>query len=95
MKISNIDVWESLVNGDTELYAIKSRVPSYFYLMGFENWLKQIRESILKDASLERINGMNFKRPETLSVFDIDDRFDHPHIYESIAINWKKRYLNT
>lgn len=95
IKVSNIDVWESLVNGDIELYTIKSRVPSYFYLMGFENWLKQIRESIQKDASAGGINGKNFKRPETLSIFDIDDRFNHPHIYESIAINWKKRYLNT
>lgn len=93
IRISNIDVWKHLANGDYNLWALKNQIPSYFYLMGFESWLCQVRREILGEADVKTIANWNRIRPRQENVFDIEYRFEHPHMYESIVINWKERYL--
>lgn len=93
MLITNRDIWESLANGDYELRIKKSRVPDYYYLMGFEAWTNKIKNDIISSTDFRKVKDWNLLYPNELDVFDIDYRFEHPHTYESIVMNWKDRYL--
>lgn len=95
ISVSNIDVWSYLSKGDYELAYLKSQVPGYFYLMGFEGWLSQVKAEILGKFNVGGIQNWDSIRPQQKEIFDIEYRFEHPHIYESIVINWKNRYLKS
>ena len=92
-KVSNIDVWKNLAKGDYELYSLRSQIPGYYYLMGFDSWLNQVKNDILGKTDVEKIKNWDRIRPQHEDVFDIEYRFENPHVYESNVINWKERYL--
>ncbi|SEA10158.1 RNA ligase [Segatella bryantii] len=89
--ICNLDIWKALKNGDQELHSITSQIPSYYYLMSFEYWLKKTEKRLKKDFSQKK--DWNLCKPKVVDIFNIDDRMDKAHIYESTVWNWKKRYL--
>ena len=95
IRISNIEVWRNLANGDYELCSLRSQIPRYYYLMGFESWLSQVKNDILGKTDAEEIKNWDSIRPQQEEIFDIEYRFEHPHVYESIVINWKERYLKS
>lgn len=94
-RISNMDVWAYLASGDYELSRLKSRIPQYFYLMGFESWLQSTTVKILQGKNPTQVSNWFALKPERMEDFDINKRFESPHIFESIVINWKKRYLKS
>lgn len=86
--ITSADVYKALQDKDCHLNSILRNVPSYFYMMGFENWLQNIKKRFV-----ETKKGINSVQDKTMEVFDIDERMNTPNIYETSVINWKKRYF--
>lgn len=86
--ITSADVYKALQDKDCHLNSILRNVPSYFYMMGFENWLQNVKNSFV-----ETKGGINRIQDKTMEVFDIDERMKTPNVYETSVINWKKRYL--
>lgn len=86
--ITSADVYKALQDKDCHLNSILRNVPSYFYMMGFENWLQNV-----KNRFVETKGGINRIQDKTMEVFDIDERMKTPNVYETSVINWKKRYL--
>lgn len=82
--ITEDDLLESLQNGDDNFWEIKNKVPSFYYLMGFDYWLQLMKDRITK-------------REQTLFVqphyFDFDERMKTPHIYETSIWKWRDRFL--
>ena len=95
VKVSNVDVWRNLANGDYELCSLRNQISGYYYLMGFESWLDQVKNDILGKTEADKISNWDSVRPQREEVFDIAYRFEHPHVYESTVINWKERYLKS
>lgn len=93
LRISTMDIWRALKMGDTELYSIKSQVPSYYALMGFDYWLQKEKERILRLSTSQQNSSLANINIANISYFDIDDRMSKPHIYETIVWNWEERYL--
>lgn len=91
--VSNFDVWYEMSSGDHNLLSLRNSIPSYFYLMGFESWLRKVKNDILSNHDVNEIRDWGALKPKTKEVFDIEYRYKHPHIYESIVIDWKNRYL--
>lgn len=91
--ITNFDVWSELSSGDYDLLSLRNSVPSYYYLMGFESWLKKVKDTILANKDIYKVRNWDALKPKIEDRFDIEYRYEHPHIYESIVIDWKKRYL--
>ena len=95
--ISIEDVEQALAENDYSLYSIKNSVPRFYYLMGFEHWLNEVKKMILgeKDQLLHDIfkgTGLSLI-PDC--VFDFYKRIKQPNVYETIVWNWKNRYLKT
>lgn len=86
--ITSADVYKALQDKDCHLNSILRNVPSYFYMMGFEHWLQNV-----KNRFVETKGGINRIQDKTMEVFDIDERMKTPNVYETSVINWKKRYL--
>lgn len=86
--ITSADVYKALQDKNCHLNSILRNVPSYFYMMGFENWLQNVKNSFV-----ETKGGINRIQDKTIEVFDIDERMKTPNVYETSVINWKKRYL--
>ena len=93
MSISRNDVCKALQNKDFKLNSILQNVPSYFYMMGFENWLQDVKNRIVEDSEKGTNIDYNAEFSKAIEVFDIDERMSTPNIYETSVINWKKRYL--
>lgn len=78
------DVVKSLKRGDNNFLDIRNRVPQFFYLMGFDYWLKIMSDKITKgEVPL-------FPQP---SIFDFDERMKQPHVYETSIWKWQERFL--
>lgn len=91
--ISNIDVWQSFAKGDVDLFEVRSQVPSYFYLMGFEEWLMEIKREILNGVEASVLKKDGGDCPQRIKYFNFSKRMQNPNKYESMIINWEKRYL--
>jgi len=90
--ISTVDVWAALKKGDDALLSIKQNVPSFYYLMGLDYWLTQQAEQILFQHKLKK--SWNLIEPkQSIQYFDFDERFKHPHLYETNVWKWEDRYL--
>ena len=88
LSITSEDVSKALQDKDGDLNSILRNVPSYFYMMGFENWLQNVKKKIIE--AKEYTNSI---QGEPVEVFNIDERMNTPNVYETSVINWKKRYL--
>ena len=62
-------------------------------MMGFENWLQDVKNRIVEDSEKGTNIDYNAEFSKAIEVFDIDERMSTPNIYETSVINWKKRYL--
>ena len=62
-------------------------------MMGFENWLQDVKNRIVEDSEKGTNIDYNAGFSKAMEVFDIDERMSTPNIYETSVINWKKRYL--
>lgn len=93
LRISTMDIWHALKNGDSELISIKGQVPSYYKLMGFDYWLRQEKEYVINLFNLKKDISFENAKEININYFDINDRMSKPHIYETIVWNWEDRYL--
>lgn len=87
--ISNLDVWKKLKQGDYNLYSIRQSIPDFYYLMGFDYWLTDTKQSILN----RRTENWDSCKPEKIEYFNIDARMNTPHVYETSIWKWEERYI--
>ena len=78
------DIANSLKKGDDRCLEIRNRVPQFFYLMGFDYWLRIMSDKIVKGKE------PFFQQP---NYFDFDERMKQPHIYETSVWKWRERFL--
>lgn len=84
--IDSMNVWEAIEQGDLNLYSLRQSVPDFYYLMGFDYWLNNIKHQILA-------NGGN--KPQNIEYFNIDQRMMRPHVYETSVWKWEERYIKS
>lgn len=82
--ITKDDVGKSIRNGEKNFESIRLSVPSFYYLMGLEYWLRLMRDMILNNVH------PLFPQPE---YFNFEERMQMPHIYETAVWEWKGRFL--
>lgn len=80
------DVRNALAKGDNALLSIKATVPRFYYRFGFDYWIEQMKNRI-------KGGGASTLIIDIPTVFDINDRIEKPHIYETIVWKWKERFL--
>ena len=82
--ITKDDVGKSIRNGEKNFESIRLSVPSFYYLMGLEYWLRLMRDMILNNVH------PLFPQPE---YFNFEERMQMPHIYETAVWEWEGRFL--
>ena len=78
------EIEKSLKKGDNMFLEIRNKIPQFYYLMGFDYWLKLMKEMVTK--------GDEPFFPQPL-YFDFDERMKQPHVYETSIWKWQERFL--
>jgi len=79
---STMDVRNALLAGDINLKSIKNNVMDIYFSMGFDYWLETEKNRLLK-----------YPNTKTNNIFNLEERLNQPHIYESTIWNWEKRFF--
>ena len=92
-KISIKDVEAALNQGDNELLELRTAVPSFYYLMGYDYWLNSIKANLLnQEDNVISVSNSALTVPFS-PIFDIEMRIAAPHIYETSVWKWEQRYI--